>query len=174
MSKKPKCFTIKSGKVVCNKSSGAKKNYNDKKVKCSNRKNTWRYMPCKGGMAQPIGPKKKVGGGKKVVKKKQPTQRESRKKDRMEKYKKIVAMLRDALVNPQKKYYGKYLTYIRDMEKPQKEIDKIHKARYVENVRSQLRKILEWGKVKSHFTRSAYDVPSVSFLNYSKDRILSV
>lgn len=174
MSKKPKCFTIKSGKVVCNKSSGAKKNYNDKKVKCSNRKNTWRYTPCKGGMATPIGKKKVVkGGGKKVVKKKVGA-RDSRKKDRIEKYKKIVAMLRDALVNPQKKYYGKYLTFVVDMDKPQKEIDVIHKKRYVENVRSQLRKVLDWGKVKSHFTRSAYDVPSVSYLNYSKDRILSV
>lgn len=46
--KSEKCFTIPSGKVVCSKSKGAKKNYNDEKVKCSNRKGTWRKAPCKG------------------------------------------------------------------------------------------------------------------------------
>ena len=40
---KPKCFTIRSGKVICDKSSGATKNYDDKKVNpnCSKRKGKW-------------------------------------------------------------------------------------------------------------------------------------
>tara|TARA_R110000824_G_scaffold266232_2_gene455238 strand:+ start:1156 stop:2082 length:927 start_codon:yes stop_codon:yes gene_type:complete len=47
---KPKCFTVRSGKVVCNKSTGAKKNYNDSKVQntCSKRKGRWR-KGCHGG-----------------------------------------------------------------------------------------------------------------------------
>ena len=42
MSNKPKCFTIRTGKVVCNDSKGAKKNYNDNKVLFSNRKGTYK------------------------------------------------------------------------------------------------------------------------------------
>lgn len=40
---KPKCFTIRTGKVICNKSEGAKRNYDDKKVNpdCSKRKGKW-------------------------------------------------------------------------------------------------------------------------------------
>jgi len=40
---KPKCFTIRTGKVICDKSSGAKRNYDDKKVNkdCSKRKGKW-------------------------------------------------------------------------------------------------------------------------------------
>lgn len=40
-----KCFTIKTGKVVCQGSKGAKKNYDDSKVKISNRKGTGRKKP---------------------------------------------------------------------------------------------------------------------------------
>ncbi len=46
--KSEKCFTVPSGKVVCSGSKGAKKNYDDEKVKCSNRKGTWRKGTCKG------------------------------------------------------------------------------------------------------------------------------
>jgi type IV secretory pathway VirB10-like protein len=49
MVKKEKCFSLPNGKVVCSKSKGAKKNYDDEKVKCSKRKGTWRKVPCKGG-----------------------------------------------------------------------------------------------------------------------------
>lgn len=49
MVKKDKCFSLPNGKVVCSKSKGAKKNYDDEKVKCSKRKGTWRKVPCKGG-----------------------------------------------------------------------------------------------------------------------------
>jgi len=40
-----KCFTIKTGKVVCQGSKGAKNNYDDRKVKISNRKGTGRKKP---------------------------------------------------------------------------------------------------------------------------------
>lgn len=49
MVKKEKCFSLPNGKVVCSQSKGAKKNYDDEKVKCSKRKGTWRKPPCKGG-----------------------------------------------------------------------------------------------------------------------------